>query len=246
MAKTSIEWTDTTWNPVTGCNKISAGCKNCYAEVMHRRLQAMGVEKYAQDFTTVRIHPSELLAPHTWKKPRMVFVNSMSDLFHANVPAEFIGEIFEVMAACPQHTFQVLTKRAERMAELAPKLLQKTNFPENIWLGVSVEDSRQMGRIEHLRSIVGAAVRFLSIEPLLAELPLTVQDLKFIHWVIVGGESGHGARPMKKEWVTHLRDVCQEAGVAFFFKQWGGANKKAAGRLLDGREWSELPTPPPF
>jgi protein gp37 len=233
MANSRIEWTEKTWNPTTGCNKVSQGCKYCYAEVMAARLQAMGVEKYADGFA-VRLQPQDLDMPRRWRKPSVVFVNSMSDLFHKDIPVEYIRQVFQVMVECPQHTFQVLTKRADRLAELAPQLL----WPPNVWMGVSVEDNAAAARVDQLRQ-VPAAVRFLSVEPLLERLaPL---DLTGIHWVIVGGESGHKARPMQPEWVTDIRNRCQAAGVPFFFKQWGGRNKKVTGRMLDGREWNEMP-----
>lgn len=234
MGNTSIEWTDATWNPVTGCDKISPGCKNCYAEKMALRLQKMGQANYANGFA-VTLQPHMLKHPLDWKKPRMIFVNSMSDLFHKDVPLDYIKRVFDVMNQAHWHTFQVLTKRAERLAELAPEL----RWTPNIWMGVSVEDQEYgLPRIDYLRT-VPAAVRFLSIEPLLEYLGEV--DLTGIQWVIVGGESGTGARPMRPSWVRNLRDQCQAAGVAFHFKQWGGVNKKAAGRELDGREWNEFP-----
>lgn len=234
MATTSsIEWTEVTWNPVTGCTKVSPGCKFCYAEAMSRRLRAMGMDRYRNGFE-VTLQPDVVDLPLRWKKPRIVFVNSMSDLFHAEVPLEFLQRVFEVMAAAPQHTFQVLTKRAERLEEVAPYL----TWAPNIWMGVSVEDQARTSRIAHLQR-VPAAVRFLSVEPLLEAIP----DLPLagIKWVIVGGESGRKPRPMKEEWVTEIRDQCTDANVAFFFKQWGGRNKKAAGRTLEGRTWDEMP-----
>jgi protein gp37 len=233
MANSSIEWTELTWNPTTGCDKISAGCKFCYAEVMSRRLKAMGVEKYADGFK-IRIHEGALAIPYGWKKPAMVFVNSMSDLFHDAVPLEFIQKVFEVMKGCPHLTFQVLTKRSRRLAEVAPEL----PWSPNIWMGVSVEDTRVMHRIADLRA-VPAAIRFLSCEPLIGPLPS--MDLSGIHWIIVGGESGAKPRPMKKEWVLDIRDQCQRADVSFFFKQWGGRNKKAAGRELEGEVYDGFP-----
>jgi protein gp37 len=231
--KTGIEWTDATWNPVTGCNKISPGCKHCYAETMADRLQAMGQRNYANGFV-LTLQPHMLDRPLLWKRPRTIFVNSMSDLFHADVPCDYIQRVFEVMRQAYWHRFQVLTKRANRLAKMAPDLL----FPSNVWVGVSVETQKYAFRIDCLRQ-VPAAVRFLSLEPLLGPLPEL--DLRGIHWVIVGGESGPGARPMSKEWVTDLRDQCLRAQVPFFFKQWGGVNKKAAGRELDGRTWDEFP-----
>jgi len=233
VAESKIEWTDVTWNPTTGCTKISAGCKNCYAEKMANRLKAMGVQKYEDGFS-LAVHESELDAPLRWKRPRTVFVNSMSDLFHRDVPDEFISQVFEVMVQCPKHQFQVLTKRAGRLERLAKTL----PWANNVWMGVSVEDSRQLQRIEALRT-TGAAVKFLSLEPLIAPLPEL--DLTGIGWVIVGGESGPKARPMDAAWVVEIRDRCKDAQVPFFFKQWGGRNKKKAGRLLDGQTYDEMP-----
>jgi protein gp37 len=235
MATSSIEWTELTWNPTTGCDKISAGCKFCYAEIMSRRLRAMGVEKYADGFK-VRQHEAALAIPFGWKKPAMVFVNSMSDLFHKDVPLEFIQKVFAVMNANPHLIFQVLTKRSERLAELH----QYLTWSRNIWMGVSVEDERVTNRIDDLRK-VPAAVRFLSCEPLIG--PLRKLNLKGIDWVIVGGESGASPRPMKEEWATSIRDQCANHDVAFFFKQWGGRNKKAAGRELDGSFHDTFPQP---
>lgn len=229
-----IEWTELTWNPTTGCNKISAGCKYCYAETMTRRLQAMGHEKYSQGFKEVRIHPDTLEIPYTWKKPKVVFVNSMSDLFHTKVPLSFIQDVFRVMNENSQHIFQVLTKRSERLLELHHEL----NWTENIWMGVSVENSKVEYRIDDLRQ-TNAKVKFLSLEPLIG--PLTNLSLKNIDWVIVGGESGFKPREMKKEWVTDLLEQCQHQTVPFFFKQWGGKNKKKAGRILNGRTYDEMP-----
>ena len=234
MASSSIEWTELTWNPTTGCSKISAGCKFCYAEIMTRRLKAMGQEKYKDGFKRVRVHPSTLNIPYTWKSSKVVFVNSMSDLFHEDVPFEFIKEVFEVMNDNPQHVFQVLTKRAERLFEVHRKL----KWTHNIWMGVSVEDERVKDRMDFLRK-TKAKVKFLSLEPLIGPLPSL--NLKNIDWVIVGGESGHKPRPMNSEWVLDIQTQCQEAKVAFFFKQWGGTNKKAAGRLLNGRTYDEMP-----
>lgn len=233
MANTRIEWTEKTWNPVTGCTKISAGCKHCYAERMAKRLQAMGVDNYRDGFA-VRCHESTLEIPYKWHKPCMVFVNSMSDLFHADVPDLFICDVFAVMHDMQQHTFQVLTKRAERMYELADKLV----WTENIWAGVTVESSDYIHRIDCLRK-VPASVRFLSLEPLLG--PIDNINLDGIGWVIVGGESGPGARPMKEEWVLSIRDQCVDARVPFFFKQWGGVHKKKNGSLLQGHEWKQYP-----
>lgn len=215
MAQSNIEWTELTWNPVTGCTKISAGCKNCYAEVMSRRLKSMGVEKYAEGFN-VRTHPISLTIPFTWKKPKVVFVNSMSDLFHPLVPVEYIKAVFSVMNQTPQHTYQVLTKRSERLLEIANEL----TWTDNIWMGVSVENEKCSYRISNL-SKTPAIVKFLSIEPLIDEL--TTLSLTGIHWVIVGGESGHKARPIKREWIEEIKMACEHANVPFFFKQWGKA-----------------------
>jgi protein gp37 len=240
--KSRIEWTESTWNPVVGCTKLSAGCKHCYAQTMAHRLQAMGVVGYEQGFRKVRTLPFRLTEPLLRKTPTIYFVNSMSDLFHAQVPDSFIDRTFDVMARCPHHTFQVLTKRAERLADYA---LERT-IPSNVWLGVSVENMRHgIPRINQLR-FARASVRFLSIEPLLEDLGNL--DLSKIHWVIVGGESGHGARRMNPDWVRNIREQCHEQGVNFFFKQWGAygpdgvrRNKKANGRLLDGRTWDDMP-----
>jgi len=228
-----IEWTESTWNPVTGCTKISPGCKHCYAERMAGRLQAMGQANYRNGFA-LTLQPHMLELPLRWKKPQAIFVNSMSDLFHADVPLAYIRSVFAVMAAAHWHRFQVLTKRADRVEELSGQL----DWPANVWMGTSVEQNRYRHRIDQLRA-TGARVRFLSLEPLLG--PLHDLDLAGINWVIVGGESGPHARPMNPEWATDLRDQCQRAGVPFFFKQWGGKNKKQAGRVLDGRLWDELP-----
>jgi protein gp37 len=233
MRHSKIEWTESTWNPVTGCTKISDGCLNCYAERMARRLEAMGQPNYINGFS-VTCHPGARELPLRWKKSQMVFVNSMSDLFHEAVPADFIEDVFSTMNRAPQHCFQVLTKRAGRLIELAPRF----NWSPNIWMGVTVEKAIYLDRIDALRT-VPAAVKFLSLEPLLGPLPN--MDLRNIDWVIVGGESGAGARTMKPEWVTDIRDQCLEASVAFFFKQWGGIRKKAAGRELNGKIWSEMP-----
>ena len=223
-----------TWNPTTGCDKLSAGCKFCYAEVMTKRLKGMGQKKYSQGFKTVIAHESELLLPFTWKKPKVVFVNSMSDLFHKNVPLPFIQQVFGTMNQCPQHTFQVLTKRAELLAAYSDLL----SWSKNIWMGVSVEDERVIDRIDYLRNS-DAKTKFLSLEPLIGPLPNL--NLTGIDWVIVGGESGHKARPMNSEWVEDIRIQCEQQGVAFFFKQWGGKNKKLAGRQLNGRTYDAMP-----
>jgi protein gp37 len=233
MSQSSIEWTEMTWNPTTGCNKISAGCKFCYAEVMTRRLEAMGIEKYKDGFK-VRVHEDALNIPYSWKGSKVVFVNSMSDLFHPEVPFKFIEKVFKVMNDTPQHTYQVLTKRAERLYELHHKL----NWTKNIWMGVSVEDERVIERIDFLRE-TNAKIKFLSCEPLIG--PLTNMNLRNIDWAIVGGESGRKARPMDELWVWDIKQQCQEQEVAFFFKQWGGINKKKAGRELAGRTYDEMP-----
>jgi protein gp37 len=234
MATTSrIEWTEMTWNPVTGCDKVSAGCKYCYAEVMARRLLAMGQPRYANGFK-VTLQEDLVELPLTWHQPRTVFVNSMSDLFHDEIPESFIQRVFATMVRAERHTFQVLTKRAGRLAELAPRL----PWPSNVWMGVSVENRAQVQRIKHLQQ-VNAAVRFLSVEPLLEAIPEIPLD--GIGWCIVGGESGVRARPIDQSWVTDIRDQCARSGVPFFFKQWGGRNKKASGRLLEGREYNEMP-----
>ena len=234
MAGTSrIEWTEASWNPVTGCTKASPGCFNCYAERMAKRLQAMGQPNYRDGFR-VALHPGVLDAPLNWSRSQLIFVNSMSDLFHEDVPLDFIQEVFNVMSRARQHSFQVLTKRSERLEDLAKRL----PWPSNVWLGVSVESADYAYRIEHLRH-VPAKTRFVSFEPLLADAGKL--DLMDIHWAIVGGESGPGARPMLPEWALGIRDQCVEQSVPFFFKQWGGVQKKKAGRLLDGRVWDEYP-----
>lgn len=234
MANSSIEWTEMTWNPTTGCNKLSAGCKFCYAEVMTRRLKGMGQEKYSQGFK-FRMHENTLDIPYTWKSPQLVFVNSMSDLFHKSISLEFVQKVFRVMNETPQHTYQILTKRGDVLEEYSKYL----NYTPNIWIGVSVEDERVVNRINFLRK-VNAHIRFLSLEPLIGPLPNL--DLTDIHWVIVGGESGHGARPMKQSWVEDIRLQCRRKKVLFFFKQWGGTNKKATGRILNGRTYDDMPT----
>lgn len=230
-----IEWTESTWNPITGCDKVSPGCQHCYAERMAMRLQAMGTPQYARGFE-LTLQPAALELPLGWKKPQIIFVNSMSDLFHEKVPFEFIQHIFSVMRKAHWHTFQVLTKRAERLEELASEL----EWPSNVWMGVSIESDRYTYRADHLRR-TAAKVKFLSLEPLLGPLPSL--DLGHLDWVIVGGESGPGARPVKESWVVELRDRCECAHVPFFFKQWGGVNKKRSGRLLEGRTWDGLPVP---
>jgi len=230
---TSIEWTEATWNPVTGCTKISPGCKHCYAERMAKRLQAMGQPRYADGFR-VTLQPDLVDQPLRWRKPRRIFVNSMSDLFHPDVPLEFIRRVFRTMEAARWHQFQILTKRADRLRDVAGDL----PWPENVWMGVSVETEGYLWRIEHLVE-VPAAVRFLSLEPLLGPLPAL--PLAGVHWVIVGGESGPRARPMQPAWVRDIRRQCLERGVAFFFKQWGGTRKARTGRELDGRTWDDFP-----
>jgi protein gp37 len=229
----SIEWTESTWNPVTGCTKISAGCAHCYAERMARRLQAMGQPNYRNGFK-VTCHHDVLGHPMRWKRPQVIFVNSMSDLFHKDVPPAFISEIFFTMNETPWHTYQILTKRSGRMATLASQF----KWSPNIWMGVTVENADHLGRIDDLRR-VPASVRFLSLEPLLGPLPRL--DLNGIGWVIVGGESGPGARPMDSAWAADIRDQCLAANVPFFFKQWGGVQKKKAGRLLEHRTWDQMP-----
>ncbi|MEL7656335.1 MAG: phage Gp37/Gp68 family protein [Bacillota bacterium] len=231
--KSAIEWTESTWNPLTGCTKISPGCANCYAERMSKRLKAMGQSNYQNGFK-LTLHEHVINMPLEWKNPQMIFVNSMSDLFHENVPNEFILKVFETMKKASWHTFQVLTKRSERLLEL-DKII---DWPINVWMGVSVENKDVLFRIEHLRN-THALTKFLSIEPLLGPLPNL--NLNQMNWVIVGGESGPGARPMDIEWVRDIRNQCNTNNVPFFFKQWGGINKKKAGRDLDGRTWNELP-----
>lgn len=233
MAQSSIEWTEMTWNPTTGCSKISAGCKFCYAEIMSKRLQAMGVEKYKDAFK-VKTHPDQLRTPYTWKHSKVVFVNSMSDLFHKDIPLDFIKQVFQVMNDNPQHVFQILTKRADRLLEVHKEL----KWTHNIWMGVSVENEKAMWRIDLLRK-TKAKVKFLSCEPLIG--PLNKMNLKKIDWLIVGGESGHRPRPMNPDWVLDIQEQCENAGVAFFFKQWGGRNKKKNGRILNGRTYDEMP-----
>lgn len=228
-----IEWTEATWNPVTGCSKISEGCRFCYAERMAFRLQAMGKPQYQNGFQPT-MQPAALDAPRSWRKPRVVFVNSMSDLFHEKVDTSFIAKVFGVMNECDQHTFQVLTKRPDRALAISDKL----TWTSNIWLGVSVENQEMTGRIKLLQQIP-AALRFLSVEPLIGRISRL--PLQGIGWVIVGGESGPGARPMNPDWVREIRNKCQKANVPFFFKQWGGTNKKKAGRILDDRTWDDLP-----
>lgn len=237
-----IEWTEATWNPVTGCDKVSTGCENCYALTLAKRLKAMGAEKYQADGNPltsgpgfgVTTHPDVLRQPYKWRSPRTVFVNSMSDLFHAKVPATFVQDVFRVIEETPQHTYQILTKRPARARKMAGSL----NWPRNLWLGVSVESDDVLHRIDDLRKIP-ASVKFLSCEPLIG--PLNDLELTDINWVIVGGESGHGARPMDPSWVSSIRDRCVDTHVPFFFKQWGGRTPKANGRDLDGKTWDEMP-----
>jgi len=233
MAESSIEWTEMTWNPTTGCTKVTAGCKFCYAEVMAKRLQAMGVPKYAKGFK-LAVHDDALDVPYSWRGSKMVFVNSMSDLFHADVPLSFIKKVFKVMNDNPRHTFQILTKRADLLLQYNSEL----NWTSNIWMGVSIEDERVMSRVDFLVR-TDARVKFLSCEPLIGPLPSL--NLTDIDWVIVGGESGRKPRAMSIDWVLEIQEKCQDAGVAFFFKQWGGTNKKKAGRSLNGQIYSEMP-----
>jgi protein gp37 len=232
--RSSIEWTESTWNPVTGCTKISPGCQHCYAERMAKRLQAMGQPNYVNGFE-LAIHEKVLELPLMWKKPQTIFVNSMSDLFHEDVPSGFIQKVFHIMRQAYWHRFQILTKRSDRLIELNAKL--SWNF--NIWMGVSVENQDYTFRVDHLRRI-GAMIKFISFEPLLG--PIRALSLSGIDWVIVGGESGHRARPMDTSWAVDIRNQCQETKVPFFFKQWGGPNRKKAGRKLEGRTWDEIPT----
>lgn len=237
MATSShIEWTQMTWNPVTGCTKLSQGCKHCYAETMARRLKSMGMERYKNGFS-VTLHEDLVVLPMSWKRPRMIFVNSMSDLFHHDISIEFIQRVFATMVACPQHTFQVLTKRSGRARDIASQL----PWPKNVWMGVSVESAEVINRVADLQKIP-AVVRFLSVEPLIG--PIADLPLDGIHWVIVGGESGPKARPMRQEWVRDIRHQCREREVAFFFKQWGGVRKDLTGRELDGQVYNEMPRTP--
>ena len=233
---TRIEWTHSSWNPVTGCSRVSDGCRHCYAERMAKRLQGMGVAKYKHGFE-VTLHPGVLEEPFRWRKPRVVFVSSMSDLFHEKIPISYLRQVFDVMRRADRHVFQVLTKRSERLARLAPRI----DWPVNVWMGVTVESERYRRRIDHLRR-TGAVVRFLSIEPMLGPVPDI--NLTGIDWVIVGGESGPGARPMKRIWVEGIRKECRLQHVHFFFKQWGGVNKKKTGRRLNGRYYNEMPPLP--
>ncbi len=240
--RSSIEWTEATWNPTTGCDRTSPGCDNCYAMTLAKRLRSMGQAKYQNDGDPstsgpgfrLTVHEDTLIIPYGWRAPRVIFVNSMSDLFHPDVPIDFIQRVFRVAEETPQHTYQVLTKRSKRLAQVSTQL----SWPANLWMGVSIESDRYRFRIDHLRT-VDSAVRFVSAEPLLGPLPSL--DLSGIDWLIAGGESGANARPMDEEWVRDLRSQCNAAGVAFFFKQWGGRTPKAGGRQLDGRFWSEMP-----
>jgi len=234
MSQSKIEWTEKTWNPTTGCSKISPGCANCYAETLSTRLKAMGVEKYKNGFE-LTVHPLEIEKPYSWKKPSMIFVNSMSDLFHEDIPFRIIKKIFEVMNKCNRHVFQVLTKREGRLLELNERL----NWSPNIWMGVSVEDENHKSRIEFLRK-TDSYVKFISFEPLLE--PIQSLNLQNINWVIVGGESGPKARPIRKRWVIDILDQCRKYNVKFFFKQWGGVNKKKNGRELNGKIFNEFPS----
>jgi protein gp37 len=235
MASTKIEWTESTWNPITGCTKISTGCKFCYAEIMSRRLKSMGQEKYQNGFE-LTLHPDVLNEPYSWKKGKMIFVNSMSDLFHKDIPIKYIQQIFKVIKYNPQHVFQVLTKRADVLRYYDSE--GWLEWPHNLWMGVTVENSSLIKRIELLKQ-TGARVKFLSCEPLLSSLPnLNLQE---IDWVIVGGESGRTPRPIKEEWIIDIKEQCQIANVAFYFKQWGGTNKKKAGKTLEGKVYNQMP-----
>ncbi len=233
MKQSKIEWTEVTWNPTTGCNKVSDGCKNCYAEIFAQRLQAMGSRKYRNGFEFT-IHPDVIEEPKKWKKPKTIFVNSMSDLFHKDISLDILKKVFKTMNETPQHTYQVLTKRAERLEELASEF----HWSDNIWMGVTVENEKVIGRIKHLKK-TPAKIKFLSLEPLLGPLPKL--NLKSIDWVIVGGESGRKARKVEEEWILDIKEQCEKAKVQFFFKQWGGMNKKANGRELQGKTYNGMP-----
>jgi protein gp37 len=235
MASTKIEWTEMTWNPVTGCDKISSGCKHCYAEAMAKRLQAMGQDKYKNGFD-LTLHPEALNEPYKWKKSKVIFVNSMGDLFHKDIPVEYIKKVFRVMKENPQHVFQVLTKRADLLRYYDSE--GWLEWPHNIWMGVTVENATVIKRIDLLRD-TKAKVKFLSCEPLLSALPS--MNLNTIDWVIVGGESGRTPRPIKEEWVIDIKEQCEKADVAFYFKQWGGTNKKKAGSTLNGKLYKDVP-----
>jgi protein gp37 len=237
--RSSIEWTDATWNPVTGCTKITAGCDNCYAARFSERFRGVKGHPFENGFD-LTLRPDRIGQPLTWRRPRMIFVNSMSDLFHKEVPRDFIDRVFDAMEEADWHVFQLLTKRSSLMRNYLKGRYQHASPPSHIWVGTSVEDCRATSRIRHLRE-APAAVRFLSVEPLIG--PIGEVDLSGIHWVIAGGESGPGARPMHIDWAREIRDQCNTQGVAFFFKQWGGARPKSGGRTLDGRQWDELPMP---
>lgn len=232
-SKTKIEWTESTWNPTTGCTRISDGCKNCYAARLAKRLQAMGNRRYLNGFK-LTLHDDLIDVPLHWIKPRKIFVNSMSDLFHEEIPLEFIQRVFDTIKKAKQHTFQVLTKRSSRLLELSPFL----SWPENLWMGVTIESAQYTYRAKNLTK-TQAAVRFLSIEPILESIGNL--ELSGIDWVIVGGESGPDSRPIEESWVKEIRDLCVTSSTPFFFKQWGGANKKKAGRLLEGKIWDQYP-----
>ncbi len=238
--RSAIEWTNATWNPVTGCTKISPGCDRCYAERLAERFRGVPGHPFESGFD-VTLRPERLGQPMKWRQPRLIFVNSMSDLFHKTVPTAFVDRVFDAMEQAPWHEYQMLTKRSSRLRDYVNGRYSERPVPPHIWLGVSIEDSRRRSRIRHLQA-ANIAVRFLSIEPLIA--PVGRLDLAGIHWVIVGGESGPGARPIDPSWVVDIRDQCHAASVPFFFKQWGGRTSKAGGRTLDGREWSELPRIP--
>lgn len=236
MSNSKIEWTEITWNPTTGCNKVSSGCKNCYAEIFAKRLQAMGNKKYKNGFE-LTIHPDVLTEPMKWKSSRTVFVNSMSDIFHEDIPLNFLKKVFKTMNDTPQHTYQVLTKRAERLEKIADNF----KWTDNIWMGVTVEDEKVISRINNLKN-TPARIKFLSLEPLLGPLPNL--NLDGIHWIIVGGESGRNSREVKKEWIIDIKNQCEKNNVEFFFKQWGGMNKKANGRELNGKTYNGMPKNP--
>ncbi|MBP0439906.1 DUF5131 family protein [Tianweitania sediminis] len=239
---TSIEWTDATWNPMTGCTKISAGCDHCYAERFSERFRGVPGHPFEHGFDLL-LRPERLLQPLAWKTPKMIFVNSMSDLFHKGVPVAFVDQVFDTMESARWHTFQILTKRSSRMRDYVNRRYARSAAPEHVWLGTSVEDGSRRSRIRHMQDM-NAAVRFLSVEPLIG--PMGRMNLRGIDWVIVGGESGPKARPLHPDWVREVRDQCHDEGVAFFFKQWGGIRPKAGGRSLDGKEWSQLPSVKPI
>lgn len=235
--KSSIEWTDATWNPVTGCTKLSKGCEHCYAKRFSERFRGVKDHPYQQGFD-LKLWPNRLDLPFEWKRPRYIFVNSMSDLFHENIPSDFISQVFDTMEKARWHTYHILTKRSSRMKDFINDRYRNMSVPSHIWLGVSIEERSVLSRVEHLQQ-ANSTVRFLSLEPLLG--PLAKLDLKGIHWIIVGGESGPRFRPLNTEWVREIRDQCKEEGVAFFFKQWGGIRPKSGGNLLDGRIWNQYP-----